>query len=290
MHKIPSLFDLLGLCKLKVISLLLLTSIVGMLLATPSLPDLLLMLNATIGIGMAASSAAVFNNIIDEKIDTQMARTQKRPLPQGKVNSKQALIWGLFLAIIGLGVLYFFVNTLTTILTFSSLIGYAVIYTSYLKRATPQNIVIGGVAGAAAPVLGWVAITNDIHIHALLLFLIVFIWTPPHFWSLAIHRYDEYKKVNIPMLPVIYGLAYTRKQILIYTILLTLVTLLPYLTSMSGVIYLISVIILDAIFLFYAIKMYKQPDNHKIAITTFLYSVNYLMLLFIVLLIDHYVI
>ena len=287
----PSLSDLLGLCKLKVVSLILLTAVVGMFLSVPApyYPDLLLVLNASIGISMAAASAAVFNHVVDEQIDIQMSRTDQRPLPQGKVSRNQALVWGVFLGIIGLGVLQLFVNTITMVLTFISLIGYAVIYTMYLKRATPQNIVIGGAAGAAPPVLGWTAISGTQGIeYALLLFLIVFIWTPPHFWALAIHRVEEYRKVDVPMLPVTHGLAYTRTQILLYTVLLLLVTLLPYLSGMSGLIYLVSAVVLGLIFLMYAIKIYKNPDDNEIAWTTFMFSVNYLMLLFVALLVDHY--
>jgi protoheme IX farnesyltransferase len=234
-------------------------------------------------------SAAVFNHIIDEKIDAQMSRTDRRPLPKGKVTRNQALIWGLFLGFVGIGLLFFFVNTLTAVLTFLSLIGYAVFYTMYLKHATPQNIVIGGAAGAAPPVLGWTSVAGSQGIeYALLLFLIVFIWTPPHFWALAIHRRDEYKKAQVPMLPVTHGLEFTRVQILLYTVLLLLVTLLPYLTGMSGVIYLISAATLGALFLGYSIKIFLEPDNPKIAFKTFKYSVNYLMVLFVALLIDHY--
>jgi protoheme IX farnesyltransferase len=210
-------------------------------------------------------------------------------LPQGKVSRFQARTWGVLLGILGLGILQLFVNTLTMILTFISLIGYAVIYTLYLKRATPQNIVIGGAAGAAPPVLGWTAITGGQNIEfALLLFLIVFIWTPPHFWALAIHRVKEYKKVNIPMLPVTHGIAYTKRQILLYTILLVVVTVLPYLTGMSGLIYLISALVLGAIFLWYAINIITRPKDVQIAWKTFTYSINYLMLIFLALLVDHY--
>ena len=283
--------NLLDLCKLKVVSLILLTAVVGMFLAVPApyFPDWLLVLNASIGIGMAAASAAVFNHVVDEKIDTQMSRTDQRPLPQGKVSRFQALTWGVLLGVLGLGILQLFVNTLTMILTFISLIGYAVIYTLYLKRATPQNIVIGGAAGAAPPVLGWTAITGGQNIEfALLLFLIVFIWTPPHFWALAIHRVKEYKKVNIPMLPVTHGIAYTKRQILLYTILLVVVTVLPYLTGMSGLIYLVSALVLGAIFLWYAINIITRPKDVQIARKTFTYSIIYLMLIFLALLVDHY--
>jgi len=288
---ITSISNLLDLCKLKVVALILLTAIVGMFLAVPApyFPDWLLVVNASLGIGMAAASAAVFNHVVDEKIDTQMSRTDQRPLPQGKVSRYQALIWGVFLGVIGLGILELFVNTLTMVLTFASLIGYAVIYTLYLKRATPQNIVIGGAAGAAPPVLGWTAITGGQNIEsALLLFLIVFIWTPPHFWALAIHRVKEYEKVDIPMLPVTHGLAYTKVQILLYTILLVVVTVLPYLTGMSGLIYLAAALILGGIFLWYAININSRSKDMKIAWNTFTYSINYLMLLFLALLVDHY--
>ncbi len=287
----PSLSVLLGLCKLKVVALILLTAVVGMFLAVPApyLPDAMLVMTASVGISMASASAAVFNHIIDEQIDIQMARTDKRPLPQGKVSRNQALVWGVFLGVIGLGILQLFVNTITMVLTFLSLIGYAVVYTMYLKRATPQNIVIGGAAGAVPPILGWTAISGTQGIeYAFLLFLIVFIWTPPHFWALAIFRVEEYKKVDVPMLPVTHGLAYTRLQILLYTILLFLVTLLPYLVGMSGLIYLVSAIILGLIFLGYAVKIYTNPENNRIAWQTFMFSVNYLMLLFMALLVDHY--
>tara|TARA_B110000467_G_C18276863_1_gene455992 strand:- start:139 stop:1035 length:897 start_codon:yes stop_codon:yes gene_type:complete len=285
----PSIKDLLALCKLKVVSLILLTAVVGMLLAVPYLPNFLLIVVASVGISLSAMSAAVFNHIIDEKIDAQMSRTDRRPLPKGKVTRNQALIWGLFLGFVGIGLLFFFVNTLTAVLTFLSLIGYAVFYTMYLKHATPQNIVIGGAAGAAPPVLGWTSVAGSQGIeYALLLFLIVFIWTPPHFWALAIHRRDEYKKAEVPMLPVTHGLEFTRVQILLYTVLLLLVSLLPYLTGMSGVIYLIAAAVLGALFLGYSIKIFLEPENPKIAFKTFKYSVNYLMVLFVALLIDHY--
>ena len=219
----------------------------------------------------------------------QMSRTDRRPLPQGRVTRSQALVWGVFLGVLGIGLLLIFVNFLTAVLTLISLIGYAVFYTMYLKRATPQNIVIGGAAGAAPPVLGWTAIAGSNGIeYALLLFLIVFIWTPPHFWALAIHRQEEYKKAEIPMLPVTHGLKFTKVQILLYTVLLFLVTLLPFLTGMSGLIYLICAASLGALFLGYSIKIIVEPENPKIAFKTFKYSINYLMVLFVGLLVDHY--
>ena len=289
MGSLPSLKDLLGLCKIKVVMLILLTAVVGMLLAVPYVPNLFLISAASAGISLAAMSAAVFNHVVDEKIDTQMSRTDRRPLPQGKVTRAQALIWGAFLGVVGIALLIVFVNLLTAILTLLSLIGYAVFYTMYLKRATPQNIVIGGAAGAAPPVLGWTAVAGSNGLeYALLLFLIVFIWTPPHFWALAIHRSEEYKKAEIPMLPVTHGLEFTRVQILLYTVLLFLVTLLPYLTGMSGLIYLICAASLGILFLGYSLKVFKEPDNPKIAFKTFKYSINYLMVLFVGLLVDHY--
>ena len=289
MKSLPSLQDLLGLCKLKVVALILLTAIVGMLLAVPYLPNLFIVLVSSAGISLAAMSAAVFNHVVDEKIDMQMSRTDRRPLPQGRVTRIQALVWGVFLGVLGIGLLLTFVNFLTAVLTLVSLIGYAVFYTMYLKRATPQNIVIGGAAGAAPPVLGWTAIAGSNGIeYALLLFLIVFIWTPPHFWALAIHRQEEYKKAEIPMLPVTHGLKFTKVQILLYTVLLFLVTLLPFLTGMSGLIYLICAASLGALFLAYSIKIIVEPENPKIAFKTFKYSINYLMVLFVGLLVDHY--
>lgn len=266
-----------------------LTAIVGMFLATPGIPPWHLVILGSIGIALASSSAAVFNHIIDQKIDHEMSRTENRPLPEGKIESQTALLFGITLGVIGIGVLALGVNILTAVLTLLALIGYAVFYTLYLKRATPQNIVIGGAAGAAPPLLGWTAITNSIEPGALLLFLIIFIWTPPHFWALAIHRRKEYAKVNIPMLPVTHGNQFTRIQILLYTILLVIVTLLPYLVGMSGLIYVSGALVLGAGFLYYAVQLLRLPDNKKLPMRTFGYSINYLMLLFIVLLVDHYV-
>ena len=221
------------------------------------------------------------------KTDAKMARTQNRPLPTGDLNSQNVLIFAAILGLIAMFVLVVFVNTLTAVLTLLSLIGYAVIYTVYLKHMTPQNIVIGGAAGAAPPVLGWCAITGEVHPHALLLFLIIFVWTPPHFWALAVAKRDEYAKAGIPMLPVTHGSEFTRLQILLYTVLLLIVTLLPYLTGMSGLIYLGSAFILGLGFIYYAIKMMRDKDN-KTAMKTFFYSINYLMIMFAALLIDHY--
>jgi protoheme IX farnesyltransferase len=284
----PSVGDFLVLCKVKVVSLIMLTAIVGMFLATPDLPPFHLVILASIGIALASSSAAVFNHVIDQKIDNEMSRTEKRPLPEGKISSATALIFGIVMGVVGIGILAVGVNLLTAVLTLLALIGYAVFYTMYLKRATPQNIVIGGAAGAAPPLLGWTAITGSVELGALLLFLIIFIWTPPHFWALAIHRQKEYAKVNIPMLPVTHGHYFTRIQILLYTILLIIVTIMPYLVGMSHLIYLVGALVLGIGFLYYAVELLRQPENKQLPMRTFGYSINYLMILFIILLIDHY--
>lgn len=284
----PTIKDFLKLCKLKVVALIMLTAVVGMLLATKGLPPLDLVILGSIGIALASCSAAVFNHVVDQRIDTIMSRTKNRPMPEGKVNSQQAIIFGIIIGAIGLGILALWVNMLTAVLTFFALIGYAVIYTMYLKRATPQNIVIGGAAGAAPPVLGWAAITNSVELDAMLLFLIVFIWTPPHFWALAIHRHEEYAKVDVPMLPVTHGLPFTRLQILLYTVILFIVTLMPYLIGMSSLIYLIGAVLLGIGFLYYAVQMIRHPDNMELPMKTFGFSINYLMILFVILLVDHY--
>jgi protoheme IX farnesyltransferase len=268
--------------------LIVFTAIVGMFVSVPGWPGISPLLFGTLGIGLAASSAAVYNHVLDARIDIQMMRTMGRPLPQGKLTEKSALTFATLLCIISMLILWFLVNPLTAILTFVSLIGYAVVYTAWLKRATPQNIVIGGAAGAAPPILGWTAVTNEVEAGALLMFLIVFVWTPPHFWALAIARKEEYAKVDIPMLPVTHGEAYTRLNILLYTILLVLVTILPYLIGMSGVIYLATAIVLDAFFLYYAIQMYRVPDDMELPMKTFKFSISYLGFLFAALLVDHY--
>lgn len=277
----------LELCKPKVVLLLIFTAVVGMLLAVPGMPPLDLLIFGTIGIGLASSSAAALNHFIDQKADAEMARTQNRPLPHGDLNSTNVLVFAGLLGVTAMLILVFLVNPLTAILTFLSLIGYAIIYTVYLKRMTPQNIVIGGAAGAAPPVLGWCAMTGEVHPYALLLFLLIYVWTPPHFWALAIARRDEYAKVNIPMLPVTHGTEFTRLHILLYTILLFIVTLLPYLTGMSGLIYLIPGSLLSLGFIYFAIKM-MQTKTDKTAMQTFNYSIVYLMLIFSLLLVDHY--
>ncbi len=277
----------LELCKPKVVILIVFTAIVGMFLAVPGMPPYNNLFYGTLGIGLAASSAAAINHFIDQKADAEMARTQNRPLPTGELNSYNVLVFAAILGSCAMLVLILFVNILTAMLTFLSLIGYAIIYTVYLKHMTPQNIVIGGAAGAAPPVLGWTAITDGVHPHALLLFLIIFVWTPPHFWALAVAKRDEYALAKIPMLPVTHGLKFTRLQILLYTVLLLIVTLLPYLTGMSGLIYLTAALILGIGFIYFAIKMIRNEDN-KTAMKTFFYSINYLMILFAALLVDHY--
>lgn len=280
--------DYYELTKPRVVTLIVFTAIVGMFVSVPGWPGTVPLVFGTLGIGLAASSAAVFNHVLDARIDIQMMRTRGRPLPQGKLTEKAALTFASGLCVISMIVLWFIVNPLTAVLTFFSLIGYAVVYTAWLKRATPQNIVIGGAAGAAPPILGWTAVTNEIHSGALLMFLIVFVWTPPHFWALAIARKEEYAKVDIPMLPVTHGEAYTRLNILLYTILLALVTLMPYLIGMSGLIYLVTAIVLDAVFLYYAIQMYRLPADEALPMQTFRFSISYLSFLFAAILIDHY--
>ncbi len=281
--------DYYELTKPRVVMLIVFTAIVGMFVSVPGWPGIMPIVFGTLGIGLASSSAAVFNHVLDARIDIQMMRTRGRPLPQGKLTEKSALTFATVLCIVSMLILALLVNPLTAILTFVSLIGYAVVYTVWLKRATPQNIVIGGAAGAAPPILGWTAVTNEIHAGALLLFLIVFVWTPPHFWALAIARKEEYAKVDIPMLPVTHGEDYTRLNILLYTILLVVVTILPYLIGMTGIIYLATTIVLDAYFLFYAIRMYRVPEDRELPMKTFKYSINYLGILFAALLVDHYV-
>ena len=276
------------LTKPRVVMLIVFTAIVGMFLSVPGWPGIDALLFGTAGIGMAASSAAVFNHVLDARIDILMMRTRGRPLPQGKLTEKSALMFASSLCVVSMIVLWFLVNPLTAILTFLSLIGYAVVYTAWLKRATPQNIVIGGAAGAAPPILGWTAVTDEVTSGALLLFLIVFVWTPPHFWALAIARKEEYAKVDIPMLPVTHGEAYTRLNILLYSILLLLVTIMPYLIGMSGLIYLVSALGLGGYFLYYAIRMYRDHDDEELPMAMFKYSISYLGFLFSALLIDHY--
>ncbi len=279
----------LALCKPRVVVLIVFTAVVGMFLAVPGWPPLIASLAGTLGIGLAASSAAAINHLLDRRIDAKMKRTKHRPLASGQLTERNVLIFALLLGLLAMVILVAGANTLTAILTFMSLIGYAIVYTAWLKRATPQNIVIGGAAGAAPPVLGWTAVTGSLDPQALLLFLIIFVWTPPHFWALAIYRKEEYALVDIPMLPVTHGAAYTRLHILLYTILLVIVTTLPYLTGMSGLVYLAGVTVLNAGFMWYALRMMRSKDI-LLPMHTFAFSITYLMVLFIFLLADHYVI
>jgi heme o synthase len=277
----------LALTKPKVVALLVFTALVGTLLASPGVPPLAALLWGNLGIALAAACAATLNHVLDRRIDEQMSRTRGRPLPTGQLTERAALAFAALLGVTAMTLLAFLVNLLTAALTFLSLIGYAVVYTVWLKRATPQNIVIGGAAGAAPPVLGWTAVTGSVDPNALLLFLIVFVWTPPHFWALAIARRDEYARAGIPMLPVTHGVAYTRLQVLLYTVLLTLVTLLPYLTRMSGLLYLAAALVLDALFLYYALAL-KVTARAELPMRVFRFSISYLMWLFAALLVDHY--
>jgi protoheme IX farnesyltransferase len=279
--------DFLELTKPKVSLLIVFTAVVGMVLASPGLVPLSALLFGTVGIALASGSAAAFNHVLDRRIDQQMARTRRRPLPTGQLQTSHAVAFAVLLGLASMSILWLFVNGLTAALTFCSLIGYAMVYTLWLKRATPQNIVIGGAAGAAPPVLGWAAVTNSIDPQALLLFLIIFTWTPPHFWALAIARRDDYAKVGIPMLPVTHGIPYTRLQIVLYTILLVLTTLLPYLTGMSGFIYLGSALALNGRFLYYVLAL-QRGRRPELPIRTFKFSITYLLLLFAALILDHY--
>ena len=280
--------DYYELGKPRVVALIVFTAIVGMFLAVPGMPPASALAFGTLGIGLAASSAAAINHVVDRGFDRKMARTMLRPIPTGHLTTSQALAYAAVLCAAAMAMLWVLVNPLTAVLTFASLIGYAVLYTVWLKHITPQNIVIGGAAGAAPPVLGWTAVTGHADPHALLLFLIIFAWTPPHFWALAIARREEYAKAGIPMLPVAYGVEFTRLHILLYTILLCIVTLLPWLTGMTGLVYLAAAVTLGALFLRYAIALKRHDAPAHLPMTVFRYSIKYLMLLFTALLLDHY--
>ena len=277
------------LCKPNVVYMMLICAFVGMLLAEQYVSSYLYLFVSLLGIALCAASAAAINQVIDRKTDASMTRTDQRPIPQGELSPMHASVFALIIGILGSMILYFFVNTLTMVLTITSLIGYAFIYTVYLKRATPQNIVIGGLAGAAPPLLGWSSITNTIDPYALLLVLIIFVWTPPHFWALAIYRKDEYAKESIPMLPVTHGVEFTKLQIVLYTIILFIVSILPYVVLMSGIIYLVSALILSSILMYYAVKLFVSKDN-EIAMKTFQFSIYYIFLIFLALLVDHFII
>jgi protoheme IX farnesyltransferase len=277
--------DYLELCKPNVVALMILTSVIGMVLATQQSVPLSVLIFGNLGIALCAGSAAAVNHIVDRHVDDKMARTLNRPLAQGRITPRQAILFALITGLLGMAILLIFTNVLTAWLTLASLVGYAFIYTMFLKRATPQNIVIGGLAGAAPPLLGWTAVTGEIHHNALLLVLIIFAWTPPHFWALAVHRKDEYAKAKIPMLPVTQR--YTKINILLYTLLLIIVTTMPYLTGMFGWLYLVSSLLLGLGFLYWAIVMLRSEGGNS-GMKTFQYSIVYLMVLFAVMLVDHY--
>ena len=280
--------DFLELTKPRVVALMLLTALIGMCMAVPGLVPWEPLVYGNLGIGLCAGAAAAINHVVDERIDQEMSRTTNRPVAQGRVSQTEALVFAALLAISGTILLAVTINVLTAVLTVASLVGYAFVYTMFLKRATPQNIVIGGLAGAAPPLLGWTAVTGEIHGHGLLLVLIIFAWTPPHFWALAIHRKEEYAAVGIPMLPVTHGNRFTALHILLYTILMFLITLLPFATFLSGWIYAVSAVILGAGFLYWSIEILREK-NPKAPMETFKYSINYLLLLFIAMLADHWI-
>jgi protoheme IX farnesyltransferase len=281
------LADYWALCKPRIVMTIVFTAVVGMMLATPGWLPLSTLIFGSLGIGLSAAAAAAINHVADHRIDAVMRRTQQRPMVRGQVSKAQALSFALILGGLSMGILVVWVNVLTAVLSLLSLVGYAVIYTLYLKRATPQNIVIGGAAGAAPPVLGWTAVTGQIDPHALLLFLIIFAWTPPHFWSLAIARRDDYAKADIPMLPVTHGVDYTRLQILFYTVLLLAIGVLPYVFYMSGPLYLAASLGFGGRFLAYAWRMQKDHSD-RLAMKTFVYSLYYLFGIFAFLMLDHY--
>lgn len=280
--------DFLELTKPRVVALMLITALIGMCMAVPGFVPWEPLIIGNLGIGLCAGAAAAINHVVDERIDQKMSRTTNRPVATGRVSQTEALIFAALLAVLGAALLAWTINVLTAVLTVASLVGYAFIYTMFLKRATPQNIVIGGLAGAAPPLLGWTAVTGEIHAHGLLLVLIIFAWTPPHFWALAIHRKEEYAAVGIPMLPVTHGNRFTALHILLYTILMVLITLLPFATLLSGWIYLVSAVVLGVIFLYWSIEILREK-NPKAPMETFKYSINYLLLLFVAMLADHWI-
>lgn len=279
--------DYLELTKPRVVALMIITALIGMCMAVPGWVPWQPLVLGNLGIALCAGAAAAINHIVDEQIDQQMARTQTRPVATGRITQREAILFAAALALLGVWVLVVWVNVLTAVLTVASLIGYAFIYTMFLKRATPQNIVIGGLAGAAPPLLGWTAVTGEIHGHALLLVLIIFAWTPPHFWALAIHRREEYASVGIPMLPVTHGVGFTALHILLYTIIMFLITLMPFATHMSGPIYLAGAVVLGIIFLYWSIEI-MRGKNANAPMKTFQYSITYLLALFIIMLVDHW--
>jgi heme o synthase len=280
--------DYKELTKPNVVLLMILTSAIGMFMAVPGMVPLDILVLGNLGIALCAGSAAAVNHLVDQRVDQKMSRTHNRPIAQGRVSNLQAALFATVMGGLGMYILIEWINPLTAWLTLASLVGYAFVYTMFLKRATPQNIVIGGLAGAMPPLLGWTAVTGEIHGHALLLVLIIFAWTPPHFWALAIHRREEYALVAIPMLPVTHGVAFTKLHILLYTILMFLITLLPFATHMSGPLYLLGAVVLGAGFLYWAIELMRDK-NPNAPMETFKYSIIYLMSLFVIMLVDHYV-
>jgi protoheme IX farnesyltransferase len=284
-----SMRDYWELTKPNVVALMILTAMIGMFLAVPGMVPLDVLVLGNLGIALCAGSAATINHLVDRHVDMKMARTFNRPVATGRIEPARALAFAAVLGLAGMAILVVYINPLTAWLTLASLVGYAVIYTLFLKRATPQNIVIGGLAGAAPPLLGWAAVTGEIQGHALLLVLIIFAWTPPHFWALAVHRKDEYAKAKVPMLPVTHGERYTKLHILLYTIILVVVSLLPFVTRMSGWLYFLGALVLGAVFLYWAVVMLigKKPDA---GMSTFKYSIFYLMALFVIMLLDHYLV
>ncbi|MAZ70048.1 MAG: protoheme IX farnesyltransferase [Porticoccus sp.] len=281
--------DYLELTKPNVVALMILTTVIGMFLSVPGMVPVNVLILGNLGIALCAGAAAVVNHVVDRQIDTKMARTVNRPVAKGRVEPVQAMVFATVLGLLGMAILLVYINPLTAWLTLASLVGYAGVYTLFLKRATPQNIVIGGLAGAAPPLLGWTAVTGEIHGYALLLVLIIFAWTPPHFWALAIHRKDEYAKADIPMLPVTHGEKYTKLHILLYTLMLLVISVLPFVTGMSGWLYLLGALALGVGFIYWAIVMMvgKKPNA---GMDTFKYSIIYLMALFVIMLLDHYLI
>ena len=279
--------DYLELCKPNVVLVMIVTSVIGMFLAVPGMVPVRILVLGNLGIALCAAAAAAVNHLVDRHIDLKMARTLNRPVAQGRIEPAQVVLFATVLGVAGMAILLAWVNALTAWLTLASLLGYAVVYTLYLKRATPQNIVIGGLAGAAPPLLGWTAVTGEIHGHGLLLVLIIFAWTPPHFWALALHRKDEYARANVPMLPVTHGEAYTRLHLFLYTLLMVATTLLPFASGMAGHFYLGATIVLDAAFIALALGLWRRY-SHALARRTFAYSIFYLAMLFAALMVDHY--
>jgi len=284
-----SLRHFYALCKPRVTALIVFTAIIGMLMATPGMVPVSILLAATVGIAFASGAAAAFNCLIEHKIDAMMARTRARPLPTGQLSQMETLLFASVLGGIGLSILYYWVNPLTMWLTLGTFVGYAVIYTVFLKPATPMNIVIGGASGAMPPILGWAAVNNTVSPESLVMFLIIFAWTPPHFWALALYRREEYARVGMPMLPVTHGERFTLLHILLYTIILVVVSLMPYGLGMSGWLYLVSAAVLNMIFMYYVVSLYRSYSD-ALAKATFKYSIIYLSLIFAALLLDHYLV